>query len=124
LKLNPAHELEKELFETCFSNEFTPRNDPEWRLAAAYRARWIKTHSTDVETIIGRRVAEAFDYARETRSLVLVDGVARIGKTFSARAYCERSGGLARYVQVPFSNDDTTFSAPSPARLASVHRCN
>lgn len=109
LKLNPVRELEQELFETCLDGEYDPRNDPEWKLAAVYRARWIKDHSSGVETTVGRHLAEAFDYARETRSLVLVDGVARIGKTFSSRAYCERSAGLARYVQVPFSNDDTTF---------------
>jgi len=109
LKTNPPEDLEKELFETCLSSELSPRNDPEWRLAAAYRESWIKKHPGAVETTIGRRVTEAFDFARETRSMVLVDGVARIGKTFSARAYCERSGGMARYVQVPFSNDDATF---------------
>lgn len=109
LKLNPVNELEKELFETCLSSELQPHNDPEWKLAAAYRQRWIQNHSGGVETIIGARMAKAFDYARETRCLVLVDGLARIGKTFSARAYCELSAGLARYVQVPYSNDDTTF---------------
>jgi hypothetical protein len=108
---NPAEDAEKELFETCLhpDGDCPLRYDFAWEGAAAYRARWIKNHSCGVETTVGRRVTEAFDYARETRSMVLVDGVARIGKTFSARAYCERSAGLARYVQVPFSNDDTTF---------------
>jgi len=113
-------DLEKELFELCLdsypewvddliSQKWNASFDRTWKFAAAYRKLWIENHSGGVETVIGRQVAEAFDYARETRSLVLVDGVPRIGKTFSARAYCERSGGLARYVQVPFSNDDTTF---------------
>jgi hypothetical protein len=39
----------------------------------------------------------------------LVDGAARIGKTFATRAWCERSAGLVRYVQVPASNDDGGF---------------
>jgi hypothetical protein len=51
----------------------------------------------------------ALDYTRSARTLTLIDGPARIGKSFSARAWCDRTAGLARYVQVPCSNDDIGF---------------
>jgi len=41
--------------------------------------------------------------------LTVIDGTARIGKSFATRAWCERAGGLARYVQVPCSSDEISF---------------
>ena len=35
--------------------------------------------------------------------------VARIGKTFAVKAWCDAHPGQARYVQVPSSNDDMSF---------------
>jgi hypothetical protein len=109
LKENPAIDLEQELFAGCLSVELQPKNDPDLRLASIYRERWIKKHSGGVTTEIGRRVAEAIEYARATRCLVLVDGLPRIGKSFSARTFCERSAGMVRYVETPASNDDFSF---------------
>jgi hypothetical protein len=71
-----------------------------------YRASWILRQPKHVETAVSRRVESALDYARSARCLALIDGPARIGKTFAARHWCAASAGLARYVQVPCSNDD------------------
>jgi hypothetical protein len=60
-------------------------------------------------TEIGTKIEEALDYAIAERGLVVVDGVARIGKTFSVKAWCEAHPGQARYIQVPSSNDDMSF---------------
>ena len=80
-----------------------------WAALDDYRGKWVSALPALTETSIGRRVFEALDYTRDARTLTLIDGPARIGKTFSARAWCERAAGLARYVQVPCSNDDIGF---------------
>jgi hypothetical protein len=41
--------------------------------------------------------------------MVLINGLARTGKTFAVKAWCERHPGQVRYVQVPSSNDDIGF---------------
>jgi hypothetical protein len=74
-----------------------------------YRAKWISELPPHVETCISKRVADALEYASETRTFTLIDGPARIGKTFAARAFCEGSAGLARYCQVPCSSDESSF---------------
>ena len=74
-----------------------------------YRQKWIAGLPALTETSICRRVFEALGYTRDARTLTLIDGPARIGKSFSAQAWCERMAGLARYVQVPCSNDDIGF---------------
>jgi len=109
LKLNPVEDLERLLFETCLDGEYAPQYDPDWQLAAAYRARWIKKHSGGVETTIGRKIVEAFAHARETRSLVLIQGVSGVGKSHVAREYVQRSAGLARLINVPSAGDDQSF---------------
>lgn len=102
-----AQLLENEISDTCLN---PARGLGEvWEALDNYRAKWISELPAQVETCIGKRVADALEYAQETRSLVLIDGPARIGKSFSARAWCERTAGLARYVQVPCSNDDAGF---------------
>jgi histone H3/H4 len=62
-----------------------------------------------VVTAIGKKVHRCLDMAQKTRSLVVVNGVARIGKSFSARTWCEQRPGVARFVEVPPSNDDIGF---------------
>jgi len=111
LKLNPVEDLERLLFETCLDGdgEYAPQYDPDWQLAAAYRARWIKKHSGGVETTIGRKIVEAFAHARETRSLVLIQGVSGVGKSHVAREYVQRGAGLARLINVPSAGDDQSF---------------
>lgn len=62
-----------------------------------------------VMTETTRRVWDTLEYARDGQCMVLIDGLARIGKTFSAKCWCEARPGRARYVQVPSTNDDLTF---------------
>src|ERR1035441_2214597 len=73
------------------------------------QAAWAGSHQAAVVTEIGRQVYEELDYALETKCLVLTEGVARIGKTFAAKAWCEERPWRARYVQVPSTNDDIGF---------------
>ena len=83
--------------------------EEDWRDLEAYRSNWISELPALTDTSVSRRVFEALDYTRSARTLTLIDGHARIGKSFSARAWCDRTAGLARYVQVPCSNDDIGF---------------
>jgi hypothetical protein len=39
----------------------------------------------------------------------LIEGLARKGKTFATKAWCELHPGQARYIQVPSTNDDMGF---------------
>jgi hypothetical protein len=66
-------------------------------------------NSKTVTTEIGALINEELDYAHESKCMVLIDGLARIGKTFAAKTWCEQRGGRVRYVQVPSTNDDTGF---------------
>ena len=60
-------------------------------------------------TQIGSVIHETLDYALEERCLVVIDGLARAGKTFAVQAWVDARAGEARYVQVPSSNDDMSF---------------
>ena len=62
-------------------------------------------------TSIARRVFALLDFAFETRSMVLAEGDSRLGKSRTAKAWCEMHPGVVRYVEVPASNDDRTFYA-------------
>jgi hypothetical protein len=61
------------------------------------------------QTTIGRRIAAAIAFAQDTKSLCLLEGMPRIGKSFAAKEICERSAGLLRYVQTPASNDEFSW---------------
>jgi hypothetical protein len=75
-----------------------------------YRAKWIAQRSKEVvQTEIGKRIEDALDYAYEARTLTIIDGDPRLGKSFAAKHHCEISGGLLRYVQVPSSTDLASF---------------
>jgi len=62
-----------------------------------------------IKTEIGKRVLDSLDYAEHQKSLVLIEGNARIGKSFVTKAWCDACPGKRRYVQVPSSNDMTVF---------------
>ena len=62
-----------------------------------------------VTTALGAKVNEVLDYTFFSRGLTLMQGNARLGKTFAARAWCAQRPGQARFVEVPPSNDDATF---------------
>jgi hypothetical protein len=61
------------------------------------------------ETAITRQVFEALDYSLAGDGITLIEGLARTGKTFAIKAWCDQRPGLARYVQVPPTNDDISF---------------
>jgi hypothetical protein len=59
------------------------------------------------------------DFWKARRRMILIEGVAGIGRTATARAWCDAHCGLARYVEVPSSSDDRSFFA-SIARALGV----
>lgn len=80
------------------------------RMVDDYRRKWIASRACAVfETEIGKRISSGLAYAIEAETMVLIDGPARLGKTFAAKAFCEQSGGLMRYVQVPSATDMASF---------------
>lgn len=84
----------------------------------AFRAGWIAAVSGSyIETSIGRRISGALDYTRSARTISIIDGPSRIGKTFAVRHYCLSSAGLVRYAQVPSSSDEQSFLRAIAASL-------
>ncbi len=108
--------LERLLMELCLNPKMSVRDFKPWfcpeliDLLREYRAEHARrTLANVVETEISRRIFSALDYALEGNCMVLVQGLERRGKSFSARAWCEARPGRARFVQVPSSGDDTAF---------------
>jgi len=108
--------LEKELSALCL--------DPGWDLASGrpwyfaglidtlreYQRQFIEDKGAGVVvTELGAKVHETLDYTLHSKSMTLVEGDARTGKTFAARSWCERHPGQARFVEVPTGNDDKSF---------------
>ena len=110
-----ASGLEKELNEICL-NPLSSLNEGPWyfpRLIEVlweFKADFVKRKSVGVVTTsIGEKVCETLDYTLYSRGLTLMQGEARRGKSFAARAWCEQRPGVARFVEVPPSNDETSF---------------
>lgn len=61
------------------------------------------------ETAVTRQVFEALDYSLAADGITLINGLARTGKTYAIKAWCDQRPGLARYVQVPPTADDGSF---------------
>lgn len=57
-------------------------------------------------TAIGETIHEALDYAYQERCVVRVTGRARMGKSVAVKQWCRTYPGIARYVEVPSTNDD------------------
>jgi hypothetical protein len=74
-----------------------------------HHQQWIAEKSKIVVTTLGKKVCDALDYCAASRSLVLLEGNARLGKSFSARGWCDQHPGKARFVEVPPGNDDASF---------------
>ena len=111
-----AQELPTQLAQLCLDPEMPVAVGWPWylpelvNLLRRYQADWIKARQCSaVVTEIGRRVEDTLDYAIESKCMVVIEGLARIGKTFSAKAWCAKHPGAARYVQVPSTNDDIGF---------------
>ena len=91
-----AGDLRRSFEDFCLNPDTTAFGRGAVKLVAI-RDRWLRSQPGIVETSVSRAVESALDYARNVGCLVLIDGPARIGKTFAARDWCERSAGLARY---------------------------
>ena len=108
-------ELEKYLAQMCLDPGVKIRDGELWYFAALittlrqYQAERIEARNCAAVTSIGSQVCDALDYATESRRLVLIDGNARIGKTYSAKAWSDQHPGRVRYVQVPSTNCDFSF---------------
>jgi len=99
LCLDPAAPLEG-----CW---YFPNLIPTLRAHFQQGARLVSQRIAD--TAITRQVFEALDYTTAGDGITLIQGLARTGKTFAIKAWCEQRPGLARYVQVPPTNDDISF---------------
>lgn len=75
-----------------------------------YRKIHIKHAEMDLaSTSIAQKVYEDLEFALQTKSLVLIEGLERIGKTATALNFCARHPGQAVYVRLESGNDDTSF---------------
>ncbi|HEX3857689.1 MAG TPA: ATP-binding protein [Verrucomicrobiae bacterium] len=107
--------LEKELFRLCLDPACDLKKSGPWYFAdlfnvlREYHQQWIQKKSNVVVTTLGKKVYETLDYTLHSHSLTLLEGNARMGKSFSARAWCEQHPGKARFVEVPGGNDDAAF---------------
>ena len=68
-----------------------------------------KERAGRVVTEIGDQIYDTLDYALESKCMVLIEGLARMGKSFAAAQWCRERPGQARYVEVPSPNDDVGF---------------
>ena len=62
-------------------------------------------------TEISSRMYETLDFCYRQRRMVLIEGVAGVGKSVTIKAWCNRYPGLVRHVELPSSNDDRSFYA-------------
>jgi len=110
-----ADDLEDRLIRLCLDPAVSVRGGVWYfhELADCLReyqaARIVELRAATVVTQIGQQIYETLDYAAQSHCLVLIDGLARTGKTFAAKAWCEQRPGSARYVQVPSTNDEVGF---------------
>lgn len=61
------------------------------------------------ETTVSAEIFDVLQFCQETESMVLAEGGVRIGKSWALKAWCGMNPGLARYVEVPSTNDDRSF---------------
>lgn len=68
-------------------------------------------HSRLAATAVTLRINDTLDFWAARRRMILIEGVAGIGRTASARAWIAAQSGLVRFVEVPSSSDDRSFFA-------------
>jgi hypothetical protein len=73
------------------------------------------------DTAITRKINETLDFWYARGRMVLIEGVAGVGRTATTRAWCDAHAGMVRYVEVPSSSDDRSLFA-SIARQLGVAR--
>jgi hypothetical protein len=77
-----------------------------------YRQHCAESALTGLATTeISEQICETLDFCYRQRRMVLIEGVAGIGKSITIKAWCNRYPGLVRHVELPSSNDDRSFYA-------------
>jgi hypothetical protein len=111
-----ADDLEESIRRLCLNPACDPENFAPWYFAGLvaalrnYFEHWVAERGEGlVVTEIGREIIETLEYTAYSRKLTLIEGGARIGKSFSAKAWCELHPGQARFIEVPTGNDETSF---------------
>jgi hypothetical protein len=69
----------------------------------------VQARSRLAETEITKKIFDTLDFWGSRRRMILIEGVAGIGRTESVKAWADSQGGLVRYVEVPSSSDDRSF---------------
>ena len=110
-----ANDLETYLRELCLDPALDLSSGP-WYFPGLpsslreYKAQFIQDKSAGiVTTALGEKVGEVLDYTAYSRGLTLMQGEARLGKSYAARVWCEQHPGLARFVEVSPGNDEASF---------------
>ncbi len=75
-----------------------------------YRRKYIeKAKRAIAETEVTKKIYDDLDFAKETRSFVVIEGDTRVGKSTAAGNWCQIHAGDAVYVKLESGNDDITF---------------
>lgn len=61
------------------------------------------------DTSVSLSLLEHLDFFQRQRPMLVIEGNSGIGKSATVKTWTEMQGGLARYVEVPNSNDDRSF---------------
>jgi AAA domain len=108
--------LHNELSEICLNPERDINAGKPWyfptliQTLREYQANFIQQKSEGVAvTSLGAKVFEVLDFTFYSRGLSLMEGEARLGKSFAAKAWCSQNPGRARFVEVPPGNDEIGF---------------
>lgn len=110
-----VHSLSRWLAEWCLDPAL-PTDSGPWYFHALvdclreYQAAWqVAQDQGKVVTELGNLVNETLDYVITTGAMAVIDGLARTGKSYSAKAFCTLNGGRIRFAEVPSTNDDIGF---------------
>src|SRR5207253_9795979 len=78
----------------------------------ALRGRFIEAAKSRLaDTAVPMEINRTLDFWFSRRRMVLIEGMAVIGRTATTRAWCDAHAGLVRYVEVPSSSDGRSFYA-------------
>jgi hypothetical protein len=108
--------LEDELARICLDPSCPLQDERRWQLHGLIAA--LRQYKSDFEssksagvivTALGAKVCEVLEYTFYSRGLTLIEGNARLGKSFAASQWCLQHPGRTRFVEVPPSNDDAAF---------------
>ena len=61
------------------------------------------------DTAVSRTMYSILGFCADQRRMVLIEGLAGIGRTATLRAWCDSHAGVVRYVETPSSNDERSF---------------